>query len=67
MKLEKSVVIGDMHIPYEDKGAIKKVIQFISYFKPDRIFINGDLIDCLDISRFETPLERHDISKFKRK
>jgi UDP-2,3-diacylglucosamine pyrophosphatase LpxH len=58
-KLEKSVVIGDLHIPYQDKKAVSKVLQFIQYFKPDNIFINGDLIDCLDISHFEKPLERH--------
>lgn len=58
-QLEKSVVIGDLHTPYEDKKAVKKVLQFIQYFQPDNIFINGDLIDCLDISRFDKPLERH--------
>lgn len=58
-KLEKSVVIGDLHIPFESKPAVKKVLQFIQYFKPDNIFINGDIIDCLDISRFDKPLERH--------
>lgn len=57
--LEKSVVIGDLHIPYTSVPAVKKTLQFIQYFKPDIIFINGDLIDCLDISRFDKPLERH--------
>lgn len=59
MKLEKSVVIGDTHIPYHDERAVKNVIDFIQYFKPDNIFINGDLIDCLDISSFDKPLEKH--------
>lgn len=59
MKLEKSIVISDLHIPYELKTAVNKVLKFIQIFKPDIIFINGDLIDCLDISKFNKPLERH--------
>lgn len=58
-KLERSIVISDLHIPYQDKRACNKVLKFIEYFKPDKIFINGDLIDCMDISSFDKPLERH--------
>jgi UDP-2,3-diacylglucosamine pyrophosphatase LpxH len=49
---EKSIVINDIHIPFEDKRAVKLVFDFIEWFKPDRVFINGDLLDCQTVGRF---------------
>ena len=57
--MEKSVCISDVHIPYEDKRTVGTVLRFIAKFKPDIIFINGDLMDCMDISSFDKPLEKH--------
>ena len=52
MTYETSIVIGDLHIPYHEKDIIKSVIKFIRDFKPNRVIVNGDLIDFYDASRF---------------
>lgn len=57
--MEKSICISDIHIPYQDERAVGAVVRFINKFNPDNIFINGDLIDCMDISSFDKPLEKH--------
>lgn len=55
---EKSVVISDLHFPFEDKAVVKLELDFIKEFQPDVIFVNGDVNDFQDISRFtKTPLD----------
>ena len=49
---EKSIVINDIHIPFQDDKAVDLVMRFIAWFKPDRVFINGDLLDCQTVGRF---------------
>jgi predicted phosphodiesterase len=56
MKIEKSVCISDLHLPFQDKKALKLILKFIEQFEPNKIFINGDLIDCWEISKFVKPL-----------
>jgi predicted MPP superfamily phosphohydrolase len=48
----KSIVISDLHIPFENKKVVDLVLHFIKEQKPDRVFIDGDLLDCSSISRF---------------
>ena len=50
---EKCVVANDFHIPYEDKKVIKLWFEFLEDFKPDTVVINGDLLDCWELSRFD--------------
>lgn len=52
---EKAVVISDIHLPFEDKKALSLLYQFLKSFKPDILFILGDFIDCLTISKFPVP------------
>ena len=53
--MEKSVVIGDLHIPFHSKEALGLTMDFMRMFKPDKIFINGDFLDCWAISSFAKP------------
>ena len=48
----KTLVIGDIHFPFEDKKALELVDKFIIKEKPDNIVINGDLIDAYKLSSF---------------
>lgn len=50
---EKSIVINDIHIPFHDPKVIKLLFRFIKWFKPKKVFINGDLLDCWAISKFD--------------
>jgi predicted phosphodiesterase len=57
---ERNLVIGDIHIPYQDDKAIKCVLDYSRKYKPDRIIINGDLIDFYTLSVFDKCPERKD-------
>jgi len=46
------LVISDPHFPFQDNKALKLVDKFIINEKPDIIVINGDLLDCYDVSSF---------------
>jgi hypothetical protein len=50
---EKIVVFGDAHVPNIDRKAWKLLLRFIDDFAPDRIIINGDFLDCAEISKFQ--------------
>lgn len=59
--LERAVCFGDVHIPFHDPKACELLFEFIYDFRPNKIFINGDLLDCWEISKFDKPLhlEKH--------
>jgi predicted MPP superfamily phosphohydrolase len=48
--------VGDFHYPFVDEKAVDLLLQFIKDFQPDKIFLNGDIIDMWAISRFTKPL-----------
>ena len=52
MKKQKAIVLNDLHIPFEDERAVNLVIDFIRYFKPDVLILNGDIADFWQISSF---------------
>jgi len=52
-KFKKVVFVGDFHIPFHDYKLFELFIQFIKYFKPDKCFIIGDLLDCYSVSTFD--------------
>lgn len=55
---EKAVAISDIHRPWEDKKAVDVALSFIKDFQPDVVFVNGDVNDFYDISRFtQSPID----------
>ena len=50
-----TLVFGDVHIPNHDPKAVELLLRWAGDFKPDRIIINGDLLDCYPISRWAQP------------
>jgi len=50
---ERSVFLGDAHIPYQDPDVLKLVIEFVKDFQPDRLFVLGDWVDFYDLSVFD--------------
>lgn len=57
-KYEKVLIFGDLHVPFQDNDYISSLIRFCRWWKPERIFINGDLVDFYAISRFNKDPER---------
>ncbi|MCF3107334.1 metallophosphoesterase [Niabella sp. CC-SYL272] len=47
------LLISDLHIPYHDIGAITVALDYGKTEKINTIFINGDLIDNHQVSRYE--------------
>jgi UDP-2,3-diacylglucosamine pyrophosphatase LpxH len=63
-KTEKVVFVGDFHSPYEDPACLMAFLSFTKWWKPNEIFIIGDLIDAYAFARFvknpETALKAQD-------
>lgn len=52
-------LISDVHIPYHDREALHKAMGWIKDFEADTIILNGDIIDCYQLSNFvKDPKER---------
>lgn len=47
------LIISDLHIPYHTIDALECAIKYGLEQKVNTIFINGDLLDCYQFSRFE--------------
>jgi len=51
--MKKIIVGGDTHIPFHNPQAVALFIQFLRWFKPDTLVINGDFLDCFQLSKYE--------------
>jgi len=55
---ETSIAFSDIHFRFEDFVALNVTLDFTEELQPDNIFINGDVPDFPDISKFSnTPLD----------
>lgn len=50
---ERTVVAGDVHVPFEDARAVRLFLEFCRYFKPDVVVLNGDILDMWEVSFFD--------------
>ncbi len=46
------VVINDLQVPFQDRKALGNVLDFVDDLKPHGIILNGDIVDCYEISDF---------------
>ena len=53
IKQTKTLILSDLHFPYQDNEAIRAAIKYGKEKKVTCILINGDLIDFATISRHE--------------
>ena len=49
----KTLIISDLHIPYQDNDSIQKAINYGKEKKVNCILINGDVLDFAGISRHQ--------------
>ena len=52
-KIERFVSISDLHFPYEDPAAMSLVEKFLDDFRPDRLVLNGDILDAPMLSKYQ--------------
>jgi len=50
---KKIGILSDIHFPYYDKVALTAAIKHLQKFEPDCIILNGDIIDCYQLSNFD--------------
>lgn len=46
------VVVPDIHLPYEDRKAVRTFLKFLGEYNPDEVVIIGDLLDFPQPSRW---------------
>lgn len=45
MRLKKTLVVSDIHVPFNDIAATKAFFAFAKDFAPDELILNGDILD----------------------
>ena len=62
--MNEVIWLSDLHIPYEDKGMVKKVLQRIENDEPDIVVLGGDIVDFISPSQFNKhPYEEGTLQK----
>lgn len=60
----KVAVLSDIHYPYENINVIKIAKAIIDDERPDMIVLNGDILDCYSVSRYDkSPLRKKTIQE----
>lgn len=58
--LKNTLVLSDIHIPYQHNPAVEMAIDYGLSKNIDSILLNGDVIDCYQLSKFQPdPRKRH--------
>ena len=58
------VVMNDLQMPFHDKQVVELVVSFVERLKPYGVVLNGDVVDCYQLSDFnKDPMERDDLRK----
>ena len=57
------LLISDLHIPYHDIEAITIALDYGKEHNVNTIFINGDLIDNAQVSKFEKDLKKRSVKE----
>lgn len=47
------VLLSDLQIPWQDKKAVELALTFAEEIQPHGVVLNGDIVDCYDLSDFD--------------
>jgi hypothetical protein len=57
-------VINDLQIPWHDKPVVDLVLNFVDELKPHGVVVNGDMVDCYELSEFDKdPLKDYGLDR----
>lgn len=59
-KIQKTMIISDIHIPYQDDKAVDIMMEYGRKYKPNNVVMNGDVLDFYRLSKFDQSPERKD-------
>lgn len=51
--ITRLLVLSDIHLPYHDESAITAAVDFGKHKGVDGILLNGDIMDCYTLSKYE--------------
>ena len=60
---KRILVLSDIHIPYHSISALTAALDWGKKMKPDTILLNGDTLDCHQLSRFVRDPKKRDFGK----
>lgn len=60
---ERTLILNDIHLPYQDNDAITAAIDYGLRNEPQAILLNGDVLDIHQLSFFERDPKKKDFSK----
>ena len=55
------LILSDIHLPFHDQESLSVAIDYGMERQPDVVLLNGDILDCYDISRFNKEQDRPSI------
>lgn len=59
LEAQRVLVLSDVHIPYHNRECLLSALQYGKDFGADCVLLNGDIIDCYQLSNFcKDPKER---------
>lgn len=50
---KRIAILSDIHIPFHNREALYLALTWVKQFEPDCILLNGDIIDCYQLSNFQ--------------
>ena len=56
--VERAVILGDLHVPYQDDRAVELALAIVTDLQPEVVIFNGDVWDAFQVSRFSKSPER---------
>jgi predicted phosphodiesterase len=59
----KYLILSDIHIPFHDENALAAALEWGVNNSIDTVILNGDFLDCYDVSRFSKEIRRPKISE----
>jgi hypothetical protein len=48
--VSKTAIIGCVHVPFEDPKTLEATLDFLKYWKPEEVILNGDIYDLYALS-----------------
>jgi predicted phosphodiesterase len=61
--LKNVLVLPDTHIPYHNNGSIEEAIDYGIIKKIDSILLNGDILDCYQLSKYQPDPRKRDFGQ----
>ena len=57
---KRVLMLSDIHFPYQDDDALFAALEFGLQHEVDTIWLNGDIMDCYQLSRFDKDPRKRD-------